>query len=289
MMQKWWFLILIGLCAFRPSSAEEWFEEQTPLTRAHQALLEDDLPEAFSAMVQVWQNAGTPYIKEHLNQLLQKSLDRDCGKSLYNEELAVWIKKVLIRKQSVQSPGRKSERLTIEAITTEEVRSIELTRWPEHDISRSSEFKQIESQQDDLIYQQQYSLNRSLAPGLYQLSLETEKGEIWNTWLIIGNSALKQVVRWESKDSWVVDKKELLNAYCPLPVLDVSLYDYVDGQYVKVWQQGYEVDYPSVIPVQQLEPDRYVLAVSIAHQRWQGPIIIEDQQVISKTYDISEE
>ncbi|QTG90682.1 DUF2861 family protein, partial [Vibrio furnissii] len=33
--------------------------------------------------------------------------------------------------------------------------------------------------------------------------------------------------------------------------------------------------------------DRYVLAVSMTHQRWQGPITIEQSQVISKTYDVS--
>ncbi|MEF1174054.1 DUF2861 family protein, partial [Vibrio sinaloensis] len=30
-----------------------------------------------------------------------------------------------------------------------------------------------------------------------------------------------------------------------------------------------------------------VLAVSMNHARWQGPIIVEQSQIISKTYDVS--
>ncbi|WP_140136148.1 DUF2861 family protein, partial [Vibrio parahaemolyticus] len=35
--------------------------------------------------------------------------------------------------------------------------------------------------------------------------------------------------------------------------------------------------------------DRYVLAVSINSRRWQGDIIVEQAQTISRTYDLSQE
>ena len=81
----------------------------------------------------------------------------------------------------------------------------------------------------------------------------------------------------------------MLNKHCPLPKLDASLYDYVDGQYNKVWGESYESDYPTSLEPNIVPPDRYVLAVSMTHQRWQGPIIVEQSQIISKTYDISVE
>ncbi|PWI32352.1 hypothetical protein DI392_16270 [Vibrio albus] len=279
----------MSLFLFTQSVLAAWFEEQTSLTQAHQAILEDDLPAAFSAMVEVWQKERAPYVKEHLNQLLLKSLDKDCGKTLHSEEFAPWITRVVIRNQSVQSPGRRTERVTVEVTALEGLEDIEFTRWPETKVSRSSDFESIIEQPGNVIYQRQYALNRKLEPGLYQVRVEAADNKVWNSWVIISTSAMKQVVRWESKDHWVVDKKALLNSYCPLPVLDVSLYDYIDDQYIKVWQQKYEADYPTTIPIQDLIPNRYVLAVSIAHQHWQGSIIIENQQVISKTYDISEE
>jgi hypothetical protein len=105
----------------------------------------------------------------------------------------------------------------------------------------------------------------------------------------MGEPTSRQIVRWESQDSWAVDKIGILNPYCSLPVLTVSLYDYIQDEYVRVWHKQYESDYPTKLPISELEPERYVLAVGITHQRWQGSVVIEDQQVISKTYDISAE
>ncbi len=271
-------------------SAGDWFYEQSSLTRAHQLLLEDDLTGSFSAMVQAWQTENAPYIAPHLNELLLKSLDKDCGKSLHSEESPDWLKRVVVRKQSVQSPGRHTERVTVEVNSGKEVDTIELTKWPDEKLSNASAPEQTENNREGFVYQQSYTLNRTLEPGLYQLNVHADgEKEVWHSWIIISHSSPKQIVRWLSQDSWVVDKQELLNSYCPLPVLNASLYDYADSKYVQVWHQDYEVNYPSVLPAVTLEPNRYVLAVSIAHKRWQGQILIEEQQVISKTYDISEE
>ena len=283
--------ILFSAISCKVVSAGEWFEKQTALTQAHQKLLTGDLSGSFSAMVQVWQTENAPYIKEHLNQLLIQSLDRDCGKGLYSEELAPWLRMVLIRNQSVQSPGRRTERVIVETISTEEIKVIEFKKWPAVKLSNDSEFELIDGDKanNNRAYQKRYTLNRKLESGLYQLKVTPAEGSIWNSWIIVSDSPPKQVVRWESKDTWIVDKTELLNTYCPLPVLGVALYDYIDNEYARVWQQDYEADYPSVIPIKNLSPNRYVLAVSMTHKRWQGQIVIENQQVISKTYDISEE
>lgn len=72
-------------------------------------------------------------------------------------------------------------------------------------------------------------------------------------------------------------------------VLDINVYDYIDGKYKEVWSKEYESDYPTTLETTDLAPDRYILAVSMTHLRWQGSISIEQSQVISKTYDISVE
>lgn len=104
---------------------------------------------------------------------------------------------------------------------------------------------------------------------------------------VLGEPQAKVSVRWQSKDKWKVERNALLNPHCPLPKLDTSIYDYVDGKYNRVWNSTYESDYPNVIAPNTVSPGRYVLAVAVNHVRWQGPIIVEQSQMISKTYDVS--
>jgi hypothetical protein len=96
-------------------------------------------------------------------------------------------------------------------------------------------------------------------------------------------------VRWSSKDTWVVEKTKLLNPHCPLPVQHVSVFDYIDDEYKKVWDKKYETNYPNQLQVRSLPTERYVLTVSMSHSRWQGHVLYQDQQIISKTLDLTEE
>ncbi|MCG6220736.1 DUF2861 family protein, partial [Vibrio diabolicus] len=79
------------------------------------------------------------------------------------------------------------------------------------------------------------------------------------------------------------------NPYCPLPEMNVGLYDYVDGQYQRVWNKTYESDYPNSLELEGIPNERYVLAVSMNTKRWQGEILVEQSQTISRTYDITQE
>jgi hypothetical protein len=56
-----------------------------------------------------------------------------------------------------------------------------------------------------------------------------------------------------------------------------------------VWGKEYESEYPSQLEAKDIEPDRYVIAVSIKQSRWQGPILFVRSQIISKTLDVSPE
>ncbi|MDG3085480.1 DUF2861 family protein [Vibrio hannami] len=283
--------LLTALLLFTPFSAntaENWFEGSSPLIKAHQMLLDGNLEESFSSLIQVWQNKNDAYMESHLNQLLLKALETDCGKSLSSTPLAEWLDEVVIRRQSIQSPGRRTERVIVDVVTKADIEKVSLVKWPNDAVSDDSEYKIIE-ESDETIHSNIFSLNQRLGKGLYKVIIRSASNGVWESWIVMGEAAAKQVVRWETKDKWTVDTFGLLNPYCALPVMDIGLYDYVDEQYKQIWKRSYESDYPKTLPLENIKADRYVLAVSITHKRWQGAITIEEQQVISKTHDISEE
>lgn len=280
-------LITLSLFAAPIWAANDWFLEQTSLTNAHKFLLEGHLEESFDAMIQTWQKEPQQHIESHLDQLLLKALDKDCGRSFDNSKLPTWLNKLAIQRQVIQSPGRLSYRLEIDAQTDRELEQILFLQWPEQVLMSNVDTPE---KVDDKYwqYRQQADLNAQLDTGLYKVKIKTSLGEEWESWILLTHPNSKQTVRWSSKESWVVDKTALLNRYCPLPVMDVALYGDVDGDYTEVWSKQYESDYPSQVPKTQLPIDRYLLGVSITHKRWQGAIAIEDKQVINKAFDISE-
>ncbi|MEZ9060482.1 DUF2861 family protein [Vibrio pelagius] len=284
-------LLLVALTSL-PSSATEWFTDSNALTQVHKHILNDDLTLMFESLVEVWQSNTSKIQEKHLNELFNQALNKDCGKTLTKTTLPDWISSVVIKRHMIQSPGRDTFRLVIDLESNENIQNISLDKWVDKTLSSDSEMtkspKVIESS-GAYLYNKRYNLSSPVQSGLYRLSVKVEDGTTWSTWIIFGEVKLKQQVRWASKDSWRIDKKELLNPYCPLPRLEVGLYDYVDEQYERVWGKSYESDYPMQLKEQDIPSDRYVLAVSMAHARWQGDITIEQTQTISKTYDISSE
>ncbi|WP_261883718.1 DUF2861 family protein [Vibrio pelagius] len=284
-------LLLVALTSL-PSSATEWFTDSNALTQVHKHILNDDLTLMFESLVEVWQSNTSKIQEKHLNELFNQALNKDCGKTLTKTTLPDWISSVVIKRHMIQSPGRDTFRLVIDLESNENIQNISLDKWVDKTLSSDSEMtkspKVIESS-GAYLYNKRYNLSSPVQSGLYRLSVKVEDGVTWSTWIIFGEVKLKQQVRWASKDSWRIDKKELLNPYCPLPRLEVGLYDYVDEQYERVWGKSYESDYPMQLKEQDIPSDRYVLAVSMAHARWQGDITIEQTQTISKTYDISSE
>ncbi|MHC6529086.1 MULTISPECIES: DUF2861 family protein [unclassified Vibrio] len=286
---------LIGalICAPFQTQAVDWFQKNTPLTQAHQHLLDNDLPSMFSSLVEVWQQETNPSIEPHLNDLIVQSFDVDCGKSLENKPLPDWIKSVLVRRTDIQSPGRDAYRASVEIRTNKELADITLKKWVDKSMSADDEMTISDAgpsaNSDEKVYMKRYNLNSRVSMGLYRIDVTAKDQTSWSSWLILGDPKAKYTVRWASKDQWRVEKNALLNKYCPLPKLNVAFYDYVDGSYNQVWSKTYESDYPTSLELVNVPPARYVLAISMTHQRWQGPIIVEQTQIISKTYDVSVE
>lgn len=282
--------LIMGTALVVPCANSAWFEQNTPLTQAHQHLLDNELPAMFDSLVEVWQSQHSQSLDTHLNDLLLQSLNVDCGKSLSEQTFPDWIKSVTIRNIEIQSPGREAYQLIVDSLTDSEIRGISVTKWVNSSISQDSSFNKINSDavtESKYAYIKRYNLAAPLDIGLYRLIITKSDTESWSTWVILDHSGKNHSVHWVAKDRWDVKKTALQNPYCPLPKMNVSVYRYIDGKYQEKWHRSYESDYPTVLQSNILPPNRYILAVSMNHQRWQGPIAVENSQVISKTYDIS--
>ncbi|KOO04353.1 DUF2861 family protein [Vibrio nereis] len=281
--------ILGALLVSAPASAKDvpWFQSNTPLTQAHKHLLNNDLPAMFSSLVEVWQLEKNQTITPHLNDLLLQSLEVDCGKTLDTKPLPDWLNSVIVRRTDIQSPGRNSYRASVEIESRIDISDISLTKWVSRSLTNDNALTAFKVSDTLTKYVKRYNLNSRMTMGLYRIDVTGSDDTTWSSWLVLGEDKAKVTVRWQSKDQWKVEKNALLNPHCPLPKLDVSLYDFVDGKYNRVWGKVYESDYPSTIDSGAAQPGRYVLAVAVNQTRWQGPIIVEQSQTISKTYDVS--
>lgn len=289
------FLITCLAVSLPYSSTEaKWFEESNTVTKMHESLLKDDLSGMFELMVQVWQQESEDYLRPHLDDLLEQAIGKDCGKSLVSEGFPAWIDNLVINKNRVQRPGRTSYKVRIDIESESTIKDISLLRWPDSHISSEKQVSQkvdLDSEDGRQLHftSKSYSLSSQVKSGLYQLVVTDVNGEEWKTWVIMDTIKPAQEVRWESRDSWAVDKKKLLNPSCPLPRQTIEVLEYSDGKYSRVWENSYESQYPKSIPKGVVEPNRYLVSVSMVNSRWQGPIIIQEQNTISKTIDLTEE
>ncbi|MFA0242226.1 MULTISPECIES: DUF2861 family protein [Vibrio] len=291
-MKKALLPLLILSSVINTAHSADWFKDSDALTQVHKHLLDNDLALMFDSLVEVWQINASQSREDHLNQLFEQALNKDCGKTLTKNTLPDWISSVVVKRHIIQSPGRETFRVAIDVESESNIQDITFEKWVDKVVSSDSEFTKgnpVINNTSVSVYSKRYSLASQLDSGLYRLTVKGNSGNSWSTWVILGEVVMRQQVRWASKDSWLIDKKALLNPYCPLPKLDVGLYDYVDERYKQVWGKSYESDYPTNLTGEEVPNDRYVLAVSMVHSRWQGDIAIEQAQTISKTYDISSE
>lgn len=290
-MSKWLMSALLCAPFSVTASSVDWFQNNTSLVQAHQHLLERDLSSLFTSLVETWQQKHNAIVESNLNDLLIQSLDMDCGKGLESAQTPAWIKSVIVRRSDIQSPRRDNFRASIEIHTTKEIANVTLTKWVDSVISANDEAlldsSSLSTNDNEKVYIKRYNLNNPLPIGLYRLNVVTKDNTSWNSWVVLSDAKAKYSVRWTAKDKWKIEKNALLNKHCPLPKLNVSLYDYEGGSYHMVWSKMYESGYPESLAAVNLPPDRYILAVSMTHQRWQGPILVERTQIISKNYEIS--
>ncbi|NLS13345.1 DUF2861 family protein [Vibrio sp. SM6] len=303
-MKTWvWLVAFVGLSAPLYAANEQWFEHNTALSQAHQHLLENDMPGMYQALIEVWQTAPNTITQNHLSELLAHSLTWDCGQSLAAKPLPDWISALKLTRQTIESPGRKTYRAIVDITSVEDVVDIELTRWPDKELSGEQPINlidadgiQTEQNNSDNVtnfkerqHQKVYSLTSELEAGLYRLAATSHDGNNWSSWVILEESQPAMELRWTAQNSWQVQRTQLRNVKCPLPQLVVGLFDYQNGEYQQIWQASYESDYPTTFDPSSAIPDkRYILAVSLNTRRWQGDIVIEHRQTLSRNYERSQ-
>lgn len=281
-------IVVLGMLMSIPSYSAntEWFEQNSSLTQAHQHLLTGKLPNMFDSLTELWQGSKSANVKAHLNEVLLQGLELDCGKGFSTSQLPEWIKSVTIRRIEIQSPGRDTYQFIADVGSLVQLKDISINQWFDKVPSRESSISTINGD-GVTTYVRRYNLSHKLDIGLYRLNVTREDGTVWSQWVILENPKSNHTVHWTSKDEWVVEKSALPNSFCPLPKLNVSLYSFDTGKYAEIWHDAYESNYPQTLPRNIVEPNRYILAVSMNYLRWQGPILIEQSQVISKTYDVT--
>jgi hypothetical protein len=281
--------LLLG-CLFPLSANANWFSNSNALTLAHKALLEDDLGGMLDSLITSWQQEPLDAdYRQHVNDLLESSLQIDCGKSISTRNYPEWLKSLNVTQISTERPGRVSYALNLSVDSSVSLTEVRLSDWPDTAISKETKQNlSFDNESGAYHLDKEFMLNQRLAPGLYRLELSTEL-ETWTDWLIIYDELREHELHWSSKETWKVMKNDLLNPHCPIPVQEVKLLDYVDGEYQAIYDKSYEGKYSERINAPKTSNDRYVLQVSLSHYRYQGMIRYVDQQIISKTIDFTED
>lgn len=73
--------LLLFSCVANTAQATDWFKSSDALTQVHKHLLDNDLPQMFDSLVEVWQINSSQSREDHLNELFDQALNKDCGKT----------------------------------------------------------------------------------------------------------------------------------------------------------------------------------------------------------------
>ncbi len=275
-------LLLISVLSQTASGA--WFEQSGAIFQAHKALLENKLSVMFPALTEAWQEQShNDDFRNHVNELLNTSLAVDCGKSLSHSSYPSWLNSVDVIHHSLERPGRVSYFVDLVIKSDVKIVQASLNYDAESLISKENSVKL----QEQGNYHRRFQLNHSLKAGLYQLNILTED-EQWNDWIVIYDDVRDQELHWVSREKWEIEKKRLLNPSCPLPVQEVTLFDYSDGIYRPVWSESYEQGaFSHSLSSTSLPSNKYVLRVSLSHSRYQGIVTYSDKHTLSRILDLT--
>ncbi|MFA0677658.1 DUF2861 family protein, partial [Vibrio sp. 10N.222.51.A6] len=118
----------------------DWFKDSDALTQVHKHLLDNDLALMFDSLVEVWQINASQSREDHLNQLFEQALNKDCGKTLTKNTLPDWISSVVVKRHIIQSPGRETFRVAIDVESESNIQDITFEKWVDKVVSSDSEF-----------------------------------------------------------------------------------------------------------------------------------------------------
>lgn len=294
--------ILLSICLLTSSNlfaseqgkpAIKWFTEQTPLTHAHQALLENRLQDAFGNMVEVAQNMPSDDQRESLDDILSQVIDIDCGQSFQQKALPDTIRFLRLSTQRTYTFGRLNLGLVVEVESKDEIRNFKLVEWPDDTIisSKTPKLRDIRHHQEEDEHLYQYRLETNIKappePGLYQLSLSFKHGGSWNTDILIGSYRFSRSLVWLPNETWQIQHLALKKDLCPSPTLNIRVFADEKRTEPPVWGKEYVNNYPNQVPDTKLPAGHYWLELSLVNTRYQGGIRLDQTQKVIKNYVIN--
>ena len=281
-------LVLVGTNA----TAEGWFNEQSVLYSAHKQFLEGDSLKGFETSIEVLQSSTEKNIIRNIDTLIGTAISKNCGRDLSTIVVPNWLNTVSVQRMIIQSPGRLHHRLLVQFDSKKKISNLSFIKWPDKEQLTNPSIKTIPTQDDNII---QYiyaseSLNNRVKNGLYKLIITADDKENtqWESWIVLTTPKTEMSVSWLGKNKWKTTQTGLLKSNCPLPEMAVGIYDHQDNDYIKLWEQFYDEQFPQRLPSTNVLPGSYILSVSFNHKHFQGPISIQEIQAITKVINFDD-
>ncbi|CAH0535436.1 hypothetical protein VST7929_03010 [Vibrio stylophorae] len=281
-MKRRFFALCLTLLAL-PAQAD-WFIGNEPLVEAHKALLANETEKAFDAMVETWQQQPSDTVKENLANLLSSAITDDCGRNLSKLPLPIWLTEITLVRETVQTPSRRYYRVALKGQSEQPIERIILLRWPHQRLLDMQPALDEQGRFEIL----QNEVGAPLNKGLYQLTLLSESGESWQTWILITNPPKTQRIAWASENSWHL-RPELPRKSCPGDRLLLEIFTKEHYHGPALWQQSYaQGDMPTTLPKTELSSGRYWVTAGLYKSRWQGAIQFQEVQRIARPWVLNE-
>ncbi|MBU2712985.1 DUF2861 family protein [Zooshikella harenae] len=250
----------------------DWFNQQTPLTKAHESILQGDMPSFWQTMHDVW-NSETLDQSESWFNLLSVMYQRQCGRDL-PIRLPLWLESLDIAIIQRDEPLRRYYRWEIEGYTKKYIRYIEI-KGTNADLKLDNQVRQ----QKRSFYGESEEQVKSIYGGVYQITVATAQ-EHWQGSILLAPLHNIQWINWQG-NNWQITEdvnNNKVSLICPPQEIKAVIMKPIS--YELVWHQRIKAQESYSLP--KLQPGPYWYSVSFINHRFQGDIHIELQHRILK-------
>lgn len=256
----------------------QWFDGFDPITSAHQHLLEGDTANSFISMVEAWQQNEQPNKHRNLTALLSLAISEDCGRSLSKKPLPSWIKKLVIRRESVQTSSRIYYNFSIYGQAEDMLSELSFFSW----VTKSIHVKKLDDSNAGYFKYGFEGLSENVKEGLYKLTIKSKKGQSWSSWILITEPDSIRKISWLDSTNWRIAPELNLKNICPNPTLLMEIYKSDATQHEKVWSMRKDNHLPTSLPDIDIPEGEYWFTVALIENRWQGAVLFEEIQSIGR-------
>ncbi|MGI0117917.1 DUF2861 family protein [Zooshikella sp. RANM57] len=253
-----------------------WFNQQTPLTKAHESILQGDMPSFWQTMHDVWNNETLEQSENWFN-LLPVMYQRQCGRDLPNK-LPLWLESLDIRIIQRDEPLRRYYRWEIEGYTKQYINYVEIKG------------KNVQLKLDNQVRQQKQSFYgeseeqvKSIDGGVYQITVTTTAKAHWKGTILLAPLHNIQWITWQGNNWQLTEGVNSNKESLMCPPQEIKAVMMKPASYEVVWHHRANVNKRYSLP--ELQPGPYWYSVSLINHRFQGNIHLEIQHRILKRFN----